>query len=216
MYFYVLGSEDTWHGELDMFGLGDNNQVCVGVTVAKDVSSGDVKDSDADSQGECDGDSQGEHTDLESCKEPVISRSIVFGWTLFNRHKNLSPFIPSVFIDAEKFLFFIYNPVQDILLSSEDYIRFFNEKCPCDLPKDRFAGFFLLWVVLNHQLFFRQQLRGIDSPVASGFRNKILNLEPYEKLEDFRVSVQRRPTNFNNWCTGHRDVLKRKLSELDD
>ena len=198
-----------------MFGLGDHNQECVVVTTAKDVGGGDVTE-------ESSGDSQGERTNLEfkksieiPCKEQVISQTIVFAWTEYNRHKDLSPFIPSVLIDSEKFLFFIYSPVHDILLSCEDYIQLFNEKYPRDLSKDRFAGFFVLWVILNHRLFLRKQMIGIDSPVKCGFKEKILNLAPYEKLDDFQILVQRRVKNFNNWCTGNRDVLKRKYSDLD-
>ena len=208
IFYNCLGSQDTWHGEVDIIGLGDHIPERVVVTTAKEIGSGD------NNEDRC-GDSLGEYTNQYTFKEQTISQAIVFAWTQYNRHKNLSPFIPSVLIDAEKFLFFIYSPAHDILLSCEDYIQLFNKKYPRDLSKDRFAGFFMLWVILNHRLFFRKQIVGIDSPVKCGFKEKMLNLAAYEKLENFQLFVQRRKTNFDHWCTGNRNVLKRRYSDSD-
>ena len=203
-----------------MFAQGENSQDCLGVIATKNVGAGDALEDS--SLGESSDQSQGDCTNLEvkraveaSVKEQAISQTIVFGWTEYNRHKDLSPFIPSVLIDSEKFLFFIYNPETDTFLNCGDYIPFFTKKCPPDLPKDRFSGIFIMWILLNHRLFFRSQMRGRGSPVKCGFKSQV-ELAPYERLQDFRenICIPRRATNFNLW--GYRGVLKRKRSDSDD
>ena len=38
-----------------------------------------------------------------------------------------------------------------------------------------FSGIFILWILLNHRLFFRKEMRGSGSPVECGFESQIEN-----------------------------------------
>ena len=126
---------------------------------------GDVGTHDVSDDEDIQENRQGERTNLEFKKqiEPpgkgqAIGQSIVFGWTEYNRHKELSPYIPSIYINNKEYLFFIYNPELDSLISSTNYIKFLNEKHPADLPKeDMYSGIFILWIILNLRLFFSEK-----------------------------------------------------------
>ena len=78
-----------------------------------------------------------------------------FGWTEYNRHPDLSPFIPSLYIDSTKFAFYIYNPPKDYLLKADNSGRFIDEDRVTN-PFDKYPGIFFLWAILNHRLFFRR------------------------------------------------------------
>ena len=52
--------------------------------------------------------------------QQVTSQAITFGWTQYNRHKDLSPYIPTLYIDASKFGLFLYKPEKDSLFVTEN------------------------------------------------------------------------------------------------
>ena len=185
---YLSGTEETWHGELDLFALG------VGVTATTDVEetsgAGDTGYVAADEEG-----SQGERSNLEfktyvqqkiSGIQQVISQAVVFGWTEHNRHRNLSPFIPSLYIDNREFLVLIYNPVQDTLMIAIHSVKFIEESFP--LPAV-YSGIFALWIVLNHRLFFKKQIRSGINEVECGFKSQV-TIEAYERLDTFKSVVR--------------------------
>ena len=210
----VLGSDKTWHGELDLFSLG------VGVTATTDIeeSSGtsdtcDSSDQNADVSrvdiaggGDDSGPhsvadneeagSQGERTNMEfkldvkqkniGGMKQVISQAVVFGWTEHNRHRNLSPYIPSVYIDNHGFCILVYNPVKDSLILAIHAVRFIDEALGIRNSLDVYSGIFALWIVFNHRLFFKKD---IEHNVESGFKSQVA-VHHYEKLTAFQSHIR--------------------------
>ena len=221
--YFIAGSDATWHGELDLLarGMKEPNSV-VGIVAARNIEKveGDADMHDiSDDEGSLDS-NQGKCTNLEYKKheEPsdkceAISQSIVFGWTEFNRHKDLNPYIPSIYIDQEKFLFFIYNSELDSLISSANYINFFYEKISSDLPKaDKYSGIFILWIILNHRLFFRRKIQG-GFHLECGFTKQLSkeSLQAYQELKDYEVFVQDKEKDYDQW--GHEPQMKRRMPD---
>ena len=209
----VLGSDETWHGELDLFSLG------VGITATTDIEgtsgtsdTGDSCDENAD-ESRVDiaggGDSgthsaafngepgsQGERTNGEfkldvkqknaGGMQQVISQAVVFGWTEHNRHRKLSPYIPSVYIDNHGFCVLVYNPVKDSLILAIHGVRFIDEALGIRNSLDVYSGIFALWIVFNHRLFFKKD---IEHNVESGFKSQVA-VHHYEKLTAFHSQVR--------------------------
>ena len=193
-FLLFLGEENTWHGELDLVS-GDEpknpckSYSCVNVATAVDISGDTGSDTNAggdqSSKINDSNSSPGNHTNIEF-KETVpndivqmISQAIVFGFTEYNRHKDYSPYIPTVCIDKQRFLIFIYNPVQDTLMASFSSLRFFPFKSHLEI--------FALWVVLNHRLFFRKQIDIKEIPC--GFQTQV-EVEPYKHLSKYKSIVK--------------------------
>lgn len=112
----------------------------------------------------------------------ILSQTIVFGWTEFNRHRNLSPYIPSVFIDDKQFGFAVYNPITDCLVLGKDYIPFFgpeSEYPEAEYPGTKYAGIFILWLILHHRIFFRNEM---DFDFECNFKQQ-MNVNKYEELK---------------------------------
>ena len=159
------------------------------------MDSGVAGDSGTHSASEDDGGgSQGERTNLEfldvtqktvSGMQQVISQAIVFGWTEYNRHKSLSPYIPSIYIDSHCFLISIYNPVKDSLLLPIHAVKFIEPLGISD-PLEKYSGIFLLWVVINHKIFFKKD---IEINFGCGFKSQI-KAKPYENLKNFHAVVK--------------------------
>ena len=159
--FFIEGSKDTWHGELDMKSNG------TGIAATTKIDN--------------EGDKAVEDT---MC---VISQSIVFGWTQVNRHPENSPFIPTVFIDNKKFTFSIYNPESDGLLLSDYSVLFIDDRF--EALADKFSGFFLLWLILHHRLFFKREISYEIPPC--GFKSEMKEqLEFYKNLHEYRKNVK--------------------------
>ena len=182
-----------------MFGRGDYKQGRIGVIATKNVRVGDTADESDESDEDLTNLEFKTDKEEKGVIEQVISQTIVFGWTEYNRHEDLSPFIPSILIDSEQFLFFIYNPQTDTLLNSAQYINFFTKHHPSDLPEGRYAGIFILWLFLNHRIFFRKQLEVVTK--ECGFK-KGVELANYKKLDKFKVKIQGKTQNFNDWYHG--------------
>ena len=140
--------------------------------------------------------SQGEHTNVEfkldvkqknvGGMQQVISQAVVFGWTEHNRHRNLSPYIPSVYIDNHGFCILVYNPVKDSLILAIHAVRFIDEALGIRNSLDVYSGIFALWIVLNHRLFFKKD---IEHNVESGFKSQVA-VHHYEKLTAFQSQVR--------------------------
>ena len=121
----------------------------------------------------------------------VLAQSIVFGWTEFNRHQNYSPYIPSLLMDKQHFLIIVYNPKEDSLMTSKHTIKFY----PFD---DDFSGIIIIWLVLNHRLFFQKTSNfAEEAAVACGFRSQMVQkstIQDYEKLATYQTCVKCKPT----------------------
>ena len=220
------GSEETWHGQLDMFALcrqqsmGDN---IVGIFAARNLGQGegDVGPHDIADDEDTEGDRQRQLTKLEFKKRvnppdkvQAISQAIVCGWMEYNRHKakRKSPYIPFIYIDKQEYLFFIYNPELDSLISSANYIKYFYEKAPPDLPKDIYSGVFILWIILHHRLFFREKILG-GFNLECGFTRQLSreSIQAYNQLKDFAVFVQDKEKDYDQW--GLEPQMKRRMQE---
>ena len=159
------------------------------------IDSGGAGDSGTHCASEDDGGgSQGERTNLEfldvtqktvSGMQQVISQAIVFGWTEYNRHNTLSPYIPSIYIDRHCFLISVYNPVEDSLLLPIHSVKFIEPLGISD-PLEKYSGIFLLWVVINHRIFFKKD---VEVNFDCGFKSQI-QAEPYKNLKHFHAVVK--------------------------
>ena len=123
----------------------------------------------------------------------------MFGFTEYNRHKDCSPYIPSVMIDKERFLVFIYNPVVDSLFFT-GFVPYFEP----DFQPDKFepTGIIFLWIVLNHRLFFRKGLP-VTYQIPCGFKRScgVKTLGHYQNLDQYKVCVTTRtaPNLMRDW-----------------
>ena len=179
---YFLGSRQTWHGELDLCAVG------VGLTAAIPDRSGDSDMIDDDGE-----DSQGKRTNLEfimdwKAHSHAIAQAIVFGFTEFNRHRDLSSLIPTVLLNHECFLVLIYDPVTDSLMGPRNPVYYINKNITEETDPRRYLGIFFLWLVLNHRFFFAKKVRDVQI-VTCKFRKKTekeKKLREYEKLREFQ------------------------------
>ena len=236
------GSSETLHGELDMIAEG------VVVTVAENLPNDeDVDIEDEVCETEDEGGETVEWGAEENLKSrnvrqlrressnsqrvngcvtgntkdlyKILSETIVFGWTEFNRHRELGPYIPSVFTDDKQFGFAVYNPVTDCLVLGKDYIPFFgpeSEYPEAEYPGTKYAGIFILWLILHNRLFFRNEM---DLDFECNFKPQV-NVNKYEELQNYESSVRDNSvlfkfgTNFGLRIP-KRKQLKRKHSEIE-
>ncbi|XP_045179256.2 uncharacterized protein LOC123538902 isoform X2 [Mercenaria mercenaria] len=201
-----IGSENTWYGELDIIAGNPVSGEVVSVFVETNTESGSKcdetkigKDDVVSFQGEVTeeeenedeatdlNDSPGDRTNLEvkycgpsQALNQVIAQAIVFAFTEYNRHPSKSKFIPSVLIDKARYQYVIYSPVDDILLVS-NYMVYINDE-NFD-KKSGYRPFVVLWLILNHRLFFTKcPFRRI---VRSGFHKNIKNLQQFQNLTEY-------------------------------
>ena len=121
-------------------------------------------------------------------QEQVIAQSIVFGWTQYNRHPDKSADIPTIYIDSEKFGVLIYNPEADSLLISQWPILFFSDHSYNTLA-DKWSGIFILWVFMNHRMFFKKQITA--SRMDCGFKTLMAqDIEFYKQLKSYSNSIK--------------------------
>ena len=188
--FLFLGAPQVWHGELDIIGGSQATSVTSVATSATDRAS-EKEDVDVD---EAPGDwanleVKKDVTDTKICQ--ILSQGIVFGWTEFNRHKNYSPYIPSIMIDSRKFMFVLYNPETDTLFSSEGFIHYF--------PFEDYFGLINLWMILNHRLFFIKRSIDYAAVEPCGFKTMMEeDLSKYQALIDYKQSITTPVTVVNN------------------
>lgn len=184
----LSGSEATLHGELDILSL-------VGVT-----ATGEIPDyEDVSSMERQSSNGRGVNLEVEKTTddnpgpEQVIAQAVTYGWTQYNRHPNLTPYVPSIFIDGSKFALFVYNPKFDSLFIVDCPLRFIEEGTK--KPKDKYSGILTLWLILHYRLFFRKETV-YDESYDCRFK-KTVNVKAYEELHDYIVCVR-----------GNRDAVK--------
>ena len=154
-----------------------------------------IPDSDGEDTDECE-DSQGKRTNLEfksgeimdsKAHSQAIAQAIVFGFTEFNRHRDLGRLIPTILLNHDYFIVMIYDPVEDSLMGPRFPVYFINPNIGDTTNPLRYLGIFILWLVLNHRFFFVKNVRGVEM-VQCKFRKKMEKenkIREYEKLHDF-------------------------------
>ena len=177
----------------------------VGITTSSSIETSNAAEPDDETSEEEDNTPtvQDEADDVSKEKmrnqEQVIAQSIVFGWTQYNRHPDKSADIPTIYIDSEKFGVLIYNPEADSLLISQLPILFYSDH-PLNTLADKCSGIFILWLFMNHRMFFKKQITA--SRMDCGF--KILmaqDLEYYKQLKSYSNSIKIRTRGFQwNRC----------------
>ena len=150
-------------------------------------------------------------SDVSVCQQQVIAQAITLGWTEFNTHTHLSPFIPSLFLDKNQFGFIIYNPQDDSLMISEKSVLFIDENSN---NENKYAGIFVLWIILHHRLFFRKTIDFDDDDVACGFIKQV-DVDAYKRLNAFSQRIVHTMPSFK-WVPGLcLQKRKRKRSESE-
>ena len=154
--------------------------------------------------------SEGQRVNVE-CKKDVsidesaaIAQAITFGWTEFNTHTHLSPFIPSLYIDSKQFGVLVYNPQDDSLVISEKSVLFIYEDMA---NENKYSGIFLLWIILHHRLFFRKDI-DFDDDVACGFIKQV-DVDAYKRLNNYSQRIMYTHSGFK-WRPGFCIEAKRR------
>ena len=172
----ILGSRQTWHGELDLCALG------VGV---KAVLAGHSDETDSNMiEDEVEG-SQSYRKNFD-CSQ-AIPQAIVFGFTQLNRHRHLTSLIPTVLLSHDSFVVLIYDPLTDSLMGPRCPFYFINKYITEKTDLRRYLGIFFLWLVFNHNFFFAKNLKDVEI-IPCKFRKKMQKenkIEEYEKLREF-------------------------------
>ena len=159
-------------------------------------------------------------TDDRAGRQQVIAQAITYGWTQYNRHRHLSPYIPSLFIDGTKFGMFMYNPKLDSLFVCECPLMFITGDAM--KPHDKYSGIFILWLILHYRLFFRKETVYDKSKYCCKFKEQV-TIQSYEELKDYSVCVrghsdgiQWGPAKLGLWTEERkRRERKRKHSDSD-
>ena len=162
------------------------------------------------------GESEAAEKDVAACQQQIIAQAITFGWTEFNTHTHLSPFIPSLYLDKKQLGVLVYNPQDDSLMISEKSVLFINEDME---NEDKYAGIFLLWIILHHRLFFRKTIDFNYDDVACGFVKQV-DVDAYKKLNTYSERILHTIPGFKWVPTGlifepYKGERKRKRSESD-
>lgn len=179
-----IGSEVTLHGELDILSL-------VGITAAEKIP--DYVEDEASTLERRSSNGRNINVEFERKnddkpgQQQVIAQAITYGWTHYNRHRDLSPNIPLLFIDGTKFGLFMYNPKLDSLFVCECPLMFIAEDSM--KPHDKYSGIFILWLILHHRLFFRKETVYDQSKYYCKFKEQV-TIESYEELKDYSVCVR--------------------------
>ena len=78
----------------------------------------------------------------------LVAQTVVFSYTMGNRHPDLNPMVPGIAINAQEYKIVLFDHVNDLLLITEAIpYKKFESSFMVD------AGILLLWVVLNHRKF---------------------------------------------------------------
>ena len=221
MHCLFTGSKETWHGELDLLTSGG-----VSLAVTEKLEADAEEENTRYEQASDDTDlspkqqlqrsfSNGNRAKRKEI-EGVMGQSIVFGFTEYNRHPELTPYIPTILIDSNVFWTLIYDPVDDCLIAGNKVTAFVRSDPIFRYHKsDRFQGLFLLWVLLNYRLFFRKDLDGSLMPFESlGFKEtarRTGNLCKYEALCEFYEEVVGSKYKIYPETVMNRPIKKRKI-----
>ena len=215
--FSFKGSEVTLHGELDIRSL-------VGITAAEKIPDY-VDEEDTSLERRLSNGSVNVEFEKKSDDRPglqqVIAQAITYGWTEYNRHRQLSPYIPSLFIDGTKFGMFVYNPKLDSLFVCECPLMYITGGAM--KPHDKYSGIFILWLILHYRLFFRKETVYENSNRYCCRFKEHVRIQSYEELKDYSVCVrghtdgiQWGPAKLGLWAEERkRRERKRKHSDSD-
>ncbi|XP_060580567.1 uncharacterized protein LOC132737318 [Ruditapes philippinarum] len=198
-----IGNNEIWHGELDL--LAGNESAAIQVNTANNDEEEESVDQELidtpgyrpnmDMKNDC------IYRGQDLCQ--IVGQAIVFAWTEYNRHPEKSPLIPTILIRHEDFTFFIYNPKTDELYSPRELTKL----RPDENSPDKYAGIVLMWILLNHHLFFRHKLT-VNKVIASGFSKS--NISKYSLINEFvkKIKPIRNPYEFVI-SAGRRGLLQR-------
>lgn len=223
-----IGSEDTLHGELDMLSMG------VGVSATESISDetqgtdDGVDETETEPAGSEEKEpakvklvkqsSNGHRANLEFKNvstdetpghQQLIAQAITFGWTQYNRHRDSSPYIPTLYIDSTKFGLFVYNPVLDSLFISETPLLFIADKLKSSV--DKYSGIFILWLILYHRLFFERSTDYDKKGFDCKFTEQV-KVEFYKQLKEYSSCIKRH-TPGAQWGAGDIGIWESKLEQ---
>ncbi|XP_060590903.1 uncharacterized protein LOC132745909 isoform X2 [Ruditapes philippinarum] len=213
LQYMWIGSESTWYGELDIIAgnlvTGDSVSVLVknrSRSGNSDIQKGDEVDSEGDeSEEENDNATELSDSDQSEVKyyehaealNHVIAQAVVFAFTEYNRHASKGKVIPSIYIDKSCFQYVMYCPVDDIMLVS-NYMTYMDME-NFD-KKSGFRPFIVLWIILNHRLFFKKSPDLSKRFIKSGFHEKINDLQQFQNLAAYSkiIRLPEQKLNFPN------------------
>ena len=166
-----MGHPSSWHGWPDMVAgetppAAGNTPIVLATT---DKAEEESTESEPESESEADsrdveqsqegqqstGSSPGDKTVVEVKRRgltgvlnQLVAQTVVFSYTMGNRHPDLNPMVPGIAINAQEYKIVLFDHVNDLLLITRalPYKKF--ESSAMDD-----AGILLLWVVLNHRKF---------------------------------------------------------------
>lgn len=139
-----IGTRNTWHGSPDASLRGSGSFLSV-------MKPMDEPASDVDTDGAVvKGDAKLQLQSSTYYKQ-LVSMSVVASYTAHNRHKTMSPLIPTLLISKEEAIACIFNPVTDHLLIS-DRVQIAHY-CPDHNTSHQITktGLLFLWVCINHR-----------------------------------------------------------------
>ena len=190
-----MGHPFSWHGWPDMVAgetppAAENTPIVLATTEKAEEES---TESEPESESEADsrdveqsqegqqptGSSPGNKTVVEVKRRgltgvlnQLVAQTVLFSYTMGNRHPDLNPMVPGIAINAQEYKIVLFDHVNDLLLITRalPYKKFESS----DMDD---AGILLLWVVLNHRKFMlsfqtsRNSLDHIKSqfPAVAGY-----------------------------------------------
>lgn len=171
---------------------GNSVSVSVGPKIADDdtelqgKSEQLLEQSEVEDEDNIEDNSENDSVDIKTKVNYIVAQAVVFAFTEYNRHKSKGNCIPSILIDKSGFQFVIYNPVDDILFVS-NHITFVEEEC-FNLGSG-YGPFVLLWIILNHRIFFSEHLDFKTHCVKSGFHEKWSDMHHFKSLAEYSRSI---------------------------
>ena len=164
-----MGHPSSWHGWPDMVAgetppAAGNTPIVLATTEKAEEES---------TESEPESESEEDSRDVEQSQEAVVevkrrgltgvlnqlvAQTVVFSYTMGNRHPDLNSMVPGIAINAQEYKIVLFDHVNDLLLITRalPYKKF--ESSAMDD-----AGILLLWVVLNHRKFMLSLQRSRNS-----------------------------------------------------
>ena len=184
-----MGHRSSWHGWPDMVSgetppAAGNTPIVLATTdkaEEESTESEEESESEADSR-DVEQSQEGQQSTgsrkrrgLTGVLNQLVAQTVVFSYTMGNRHPDLNPMVPGIAINAQEYKIVLFDHVNDLLLITRalPYKKF--ESSAMDD-----AGILLLWVVLNHRKFmlsFQTLLNSLDHikshfPAVAGYHMK--------------------------------------------
>lgn len=186
-----IGSKDTWYGELDIIAGSPATGDVVAVKIGEVETNTEEDSSSEEETDELEG-NPGDRTNVEVkfsgynlSVNQLVTQAVVVAFTEYNRHREKGKCIPSVLIDRVSFRFVIYNPVDDQLVGSNS-ITFRKKEF---VPRGIFRPIMVLWLILNHRIFFVRSPERLQLYLKSRFQEKMSNLQSFQNLHDYSENI---------------------------